>query len=114
MAKNEKDGESQVDKISEQNQNPQKRQIRFAEEGVKTQYSNVFNIGFGAEEVIFIFGTPAVDPSVVRIESKMAVSIKTAKRFAVTLGNLLRRYETANGVIDISGPQTAEEKPKIQ
>jgi hypothetical protein len=115
MAKNEQGGENQKDKVEQQNQNPQKRQIRFAEEGVKTQYANVFNIGFGAEEVIFIFGTHGVDPNVVRIESKMAISIKTAKRIAVTLSNLLRRYETANGVIDISGPQAAtEEKPKIQ
>jgi hypothetical protein len=90
------------------------KQLRFVEDGVKTQYSNVFNIGFGAEEVIFIFGNHSVDPNVVRIDSKMAVSIKTAKRMAVTLGNLLRRYEAINGVVDIAPPKTAEEKPNIQ
>lgn len=98
-----------------QDQHSQARQLRFVEEGVKTNYSNVFNIGFGKEEVIFLFGTHAVEPDVVRIENKVAVSIKTAKRFAVTLGNLLRRYEAINGVIDISAPKAAgEDTSKIQ
>lgn len=95
-------------------QNSQSRKMRFVEEGVKTQYSNVFNIGFGNEEVIFIFGNQSLDPNVVRIESKMAVSIKTAKRIAVTLGNLLRRYEGIHGVVDIAAPKGPEEKPNIQ
>ena len=56
-----------------------------------------------------------LDPRTVRIESKVAVSLKTAKRMAVMLGNLIRRYEAANGTIDISAPQPAnEERIKIQ
>jgi hypothetical protein len=117
MAKDDKiQGESQnaQEKVGS-DRSAQQRQLRFVEEGVKTQYSNVFNIGFGAEEVIFIFGNHSVDPNVVRIESKMAVSIKTAKRIAVTLGNLLRRYEAINGEIDISMPKgMKEDKPNIQ
>lgn len=85
----------------------QQRQVRFAEEGVKTLYSGVFNIGFGSDEVVFIFGNPAIDPNVVRIESKVAVSLKTAKRLAITLSDLLRRYEAQNGVIDIAAPKAA-------
>jgi hypothetical protein len=113
MVKNTQDGEVHNDKAG-QSPNAQPRQIRFVEEGVKTQYSNVFNIGFGQEEVVFIFGNHSVDPNVVRIESKMAVSIKTAKRMAVTLGNLLRRYEAIHGEVDISTPKASEEKPHIQ
>lgn len=92
------------DKINERTaqENEQKRRIRFTEEGVKTQYSGVFNLGLGSDEVIFMFGNPSMDPSVVRIESKMAVSLKTAKRIAASLNNLIRRYEAINGVIDIS------------
>ncbi len=100
---------------NQQQQNPQqqtggarqaqRRQIRFVEEGVKTLYSGVFNIGFGSDEVVFIFGNPSVDPNVVRIESKVAVSLKTAKRMAITLSDMLRRYEAQNGVIDISAPK---------
>jgi hypothetical protein len=97
--------------------NPQmgRRAVRFVEEGVKTQYAAIFNIGFGAEEVLLAFGNPSFDPNMVKIESKVVVSLKTAKRFAVTLSNLIRRYEAKNGAIDISVPKTAaDEKPKIQ
>ena len=92
-----------------------RKPVRFIEEGVKTQYAGVFNIGFGPEAVVFLFGNSSIDPKTVRIESKMAVSLKTAKRMAVMLGNLIRRYEAANGAIDISAPQpTNEERIKIQ
>ena len=116
MAKNDKiQGEEQnVEEKVNVDHAAKPKQLRFVEDGVKTQYSNVFNIGFGAEEVIFIFGNHSVDPNVVRIESKMAVSIKTAKRMAVTLGNLLRRYEAINGVVDIAPSKAIEEKPHIQ
>ena len=90
---------------AQQVRRPQQRQVRFAEEGVKTLYSGVFNIGFGSDEVVFIFGNPAIDPNIVRIESKVAVSLKTAKRMAITLSDMLRRYEAQNGVIDISAPK---------
>jgi hypothetical protein len=94
----------------------QQRKLRFVEEGVKTQYSGIFNVGFGAEEVVFMFGNPSIDPSVVRIESKIAVSLKTAKRMALSLGNIIRRYEAVNGIIDVEPSKkakndTIEEKP---
>ncbi len=91
------------------------RKVRFVEEGVKTQYASIFNLGFGAEEVLFIFGNPSLDPNVVRIESKVAVSLKTAKRLAVMLSNVIRRYEAKNGAIDISAPKPDPDKtPKLQ
>jgi len=72
-------------------------------------------VGFGAEEVVFIFGNPSVEPGLVRIDTKVAVSLKTAKRIAISLGNLIRCYEEVNGVIDIAPPKAkAGEKPKIQ
>ena len=115
MAKNDKIKDDKLDQVS-----PQQRRLRFVEEGVKTQYSGIFNIGFGAEEVVFIFGNPSVDPNVVRIESKIAVSLKTAKRIALSLSNLIRKYESVNGTINISPPKGAsssvsgEEKSKLQ
>jgi len=106
MAKNDK----MNDQIDQEVQ--QQRKLRFTEEGVKTQYSGIFNIGFGAEEVILMFGNPSIDPSVVRIESKIAVSPKTAKRMVLSLGNIIRRYEAINGVIDISPGKAEKGKTK--
>ena len=97
------------------NRQLKKRPVRFVEEGVKTQYAGIFNIGFGAEEVVLIFGNPSLDPNMVRIESKVAVSIKTAKRLAVMLSNMIRQYEAKNGAISISAPKAASDKsPKLQ
>nr|NJM02837.1 DUF3467 domain-containing protein [Desulfobacula sp.] len=84
--------------------------LRFMEDGVKTQYAGIFNIGLGTDEAILIFGNPSLDQSMVRIESKVAVSLKTAKRLAITLANLIQRYEEKNGVLDISRPQPVQEK----
>jgi hypothetical protein len=119
MAKNDKikvDEKEQGAQQQVQNALPsQQRQVRFVEEGVKTQYSGVFNIGFGSEEVVFIFGNPSLNPNVVRIESKVAVSLKTAKRIAVTLSNMLRRHEAIHGEIDISAPKmTNDDKQRMQ
>jgi hypothetical protein len=119
MAKNDKM------KVDEKEQKAQKqvqsilpsqpRQVRFVEEGVKTQYSAIVNIGFGAEEVLFIFCNPSMSPNVVRTESKVAVSLKTAKRVALTLTNMLRRHEAIHGEIDISAPKAAgDNKQRMQ
>lgn len=88
------------------------RPMRFVEENVKTQYAGLFNVGFGAEEVLLFFCNPSVDPGVIKVESKVAMSLKNAKRLAVTLGKLLSQYEAANGVIDISAPRPADETQK--
>jgi hypothetical protein len=117
MAKNDKvQNEENVQQQIQGNKPTPQRQVRFIEEGIKTNYAGIFNIGFGAEEVVFIFGNPSIEPNVVRIDTKVAVSLKTAKRMAVSLGNLIRRYEAANSVIDIAPPKAAkaDEKQKIQ
>jgi hypothetical protein len=117
MAKNDKvQNEENKQQQSQGNRPAQQRQVRFVEEGVKTNYAGIFNIGFGSDEVVFIFGNPSVEPNLVRIDSKVAVSLKTAKRMAVSLGNLIRRYEAANGAIDIASPRATsnEGKTKIQ
>ena len=76
---------------------------------MKTMYAGVFSTDLASDEVVFIFGNPAMGPHSIQIESRVTVSLKTAKCLAVTLGNLLKRYESENGVVDISGPQMAAE-----
>ena len=86
------------------------RPMRFVEEDVKTQYAGLFNVGFGADEVMLFFCNPSVDPGVIKVESKVAMSLKTAKRLAITLGKLLSQYEAAHGVIDISVLRSAADE----
>lgn len=119
MGKNDKmkvdEKEQKAQKQVQNDRASQPRQVRFVEEGVKTQYSAIVNIGFGAEEVLFIFCNPSMSPNVVRTESKVAVSLKTAKRIAVTLTNMLRRHEAIHGEINISASKTSNaDKQKMQ
>ncbi len=117
MAKNDKikvDEKEQRVQEAQSDRPSQQRQVRFVEEGVKTQYSAIVNIGFGPEEVQFIFCNPSMSPNVVHIESKVAVSLKTAKRIAVTLNNMLRRYEAIHGEIDTSAPKKNDDKQTMQ
>lgn len=80
-----------------ENKQTRRREMRIVEEGVKTLYSATYNISLGPDEVMFVFGNRSLDPSMTRIESKIVVSLKTAKRMAITLGDLIRRYEAQNG-----------------
>ncbi|MDA8088925.1 MAG: DUF3467 domain-containing protein [Actinomycetota bacterium] len=96
------------------NDQPEKRaqgnapkRVRFIEDGVKTQYASFFNIGLGPEEVFFNFGNHSMEPGTVRIESRVAVSLKTEKRIAMALGGLIQRYETDNGALDGKYEETA-------
>ena len=106
MAKNDKIRNDKQDQEAPQqmqdNAQMQQRRLRFVEEGVKTQYSGIFNVGFGTEEVVFIFGNPSVDPNVVRIESKIAVSLKTANAFrAFSLSEYWRLLFPCNSVLEL-------------
>lgn len=104
------DGRIGQDAIDENKRRP----MRFIEESVKTQYAKIFNIGFGQDEVVFVFGNPSFDPNAIQIESKTAVSLKTAKRMALALSNLVRQYEAKNGTILMEPGQLKEEKTKVQ
>jgi hypothetical protein len=83
------------------------RPMRFVEEDVKTQYAGLFNVGLGTDEVLILFCNPSVDPGVIKVESKVAMSLKSAKRLAITLGKLISQYEANNGVINIVSSRSA-------
>jgi len=76
--------------------------MRLVEEGVNTLYFTFFTAALGPEGVALNFGNQSLDANTIRIQSKMVVSLKMAKRLNMALGDLIRKYETQNGVIDIS------------
>ncbi|GEM_PF-5449586 len=76
-------------------------QISFIEDGVQILYAGVFNIGAGQDEMVLTFGNQAIDPSVIKIDTKIAVTLRTAKRMAIAMSDIIRRYETKNGEIEI-------------
>jgi len=81
-----------------------KLQIRDAD--AKTAYANFFLVSSTPEEVVLNFGVNLLPPTKekevrVDITNRTVMSYVSAKRLAVTLSNLIQRYESANGVIEI-------------
>jgi len=81
-----------------------KLQIRDAD--ATTAYANFFLLSSTPEEVVLNFGINLLPPTKekevrVDITNRTVMSYVSAKRLAVTLSNLIQRYESANGVIEI-------------
>ncbi len=75
-------------------------------------YANLALVNTTPEEVILNFAINVVPPSPERevsvdINSRIILSYASAKRLALTLGNIISRYEEANGVIPMPRPQQA-------
>jgi hypothetical protein len=80
--------------------------IRLHYENAPLNYANIALVSSTPEEVILNFGVNAVPPTAerevnVNINSRVILSYPSAKRLAITLGNMVKRYEDAHGVIDL-------------
>jgi len=94
---------------------PQNRaQLRLDYDNAKTSYTNFFIVNSRAEEVVVNLGLSVTPPQqvpdqlpqvMVEITDRMIMTYSSAKRLAVTLGNIVQQYENANGVIDLTPPQ---------
>jgi hypothetical protein len=79
-------------------------QLRFDQ--AETTYANLAVLTTTPEEVVLNFGvnvTPlTADHHVnVQISDRIIMTYATAKRLALTLSNVIRRYEAARGVIEL-------------
>lgn len=81
------------------------RTIRLTDEGVKTLYANVFSVIGDQDDIMLMFGTQFGNANVIRIDSKIVVNARNAKRIALSLAEVIRRYEARHGIIDITAPQ---------
>jgi len=89
-------------------------QLRLNYENAKTSYTNFFIVNARAEEVVVNLGLSVMPPQqapdqvaqvMVEITDRMIMTYSSAKRLAVTLGNIIQQYENVNGVIDLTPPQ---------
>ena len=72
-----------------------------------TAYANIAVLTSTPEEVILNFGVNITPPTPQRevnaeISDRIIMSYASAKRLAVTLSNLIKRYEARHGLIDIT------------
>ena len=76
-----------------------------------TAYANIAVLTSTPEEVVLNFGTNITPPTPQRevnaeISDRIIMTYPSAKRLAVTLGNLINRYEARHGLIDVT-PQVS-------
>jgi hypothetical protein len=74
-----------------------------------TAYANIAVLTSTPEEVVLNFGTNITPPTPQRevnaeISNRIIMSYPSAKRLAVTLGNLIKRFEARHGLIDVAPP----------
>ena len=84
------------------------RQIQLRDSGVATHYASFFTVAGGREAVLISFGNQFTRPDQVEVEQKTVLSPANAKRLAITLGQVIRRYEEEHGEIDITVKRPVE------
>jgi len=88
----------------------QRRVLNLRTQGAQTHYANLAVVSTTPEEVVLAFGINVTPPSAeqqvnVEIVSRVIMTYPSAKRLALTLGNVLQRYENQHGPIDVGGAQ---------
>jgi hypothetical protein len=104
-----------ADQTPENQQAPEAQQrgsIRLNYANAPLHYANLALVTTTPEEVILNFGVNAVPPTPERemnleISDRIILSFPSAKRLALTLGNIISRYEEAHGVIQMPRPPAA-------
>lgn len=99
---------------------PQQQQIqlRIDETRMRTTYANTIRTSTTPEEVVLDFGmnlpTPSQDgkPTIVfDVGSRVILNWRGAKRLAISLSQVIRQFEEANGEINI-GNQQQPQRPE--
>lgn len=81
--------------------------LRILDAKAHTAYSNFCIVTSTPEEALLNFGINLMMPNKenevrVQVSDRIVMSYASAKRLAITLSNLIQRYEAANGVIEIN------------
>ncbi len=101
-------------------QNQRQVQLRIDESKMGTTYANTIRTSTTPDEVILDFGVNLPMPSnqgsdpvlVFSVGSRVVMNWRGAKRLAISLGQVIRQYEQANGEINLNpeagGPKLAQ------
>ena len=97
----------------------QRGSVALHYENARLNYANVTLVNTTPEEVVLNFGINAVPPTRerevnVQITDRIILSYASAKRLAITLGNVVKRYEDADGVIDLPRRQAAPSTGEVE
>jgi hypothetical protein len=116
-------GGAQEKPVEEQAQEQRgQRQVRIGidEHDMTSVYANAFRTNGTAEEVMLDFGLNLVNPAqgqenrpdlVFQVSQRMILNYYTAKRLAITLGQLIRRHEEQFGELELDMGKRQKSSP---
>ena len=103
--------ENQPKIVSQQDEQSQQQvRLRIDERTMSTNYANAFRTNGTAEEVMLDFGVNLAAPAqkqgdqpeiVFQITNRVIMNYYSAKRLALTLGQLIRRHEEQFGELEL-------------
>jgi len=102
--------ENQPKIVSQQDEQGQQVRLRIDERTMTTNYANAFRTNGTAEEVMLDFGVNLAAPAqkqgdqpeiVFQITNRVIMNYFSAKRLALTLGQLIRRHEEQFGELEL-------------
>ncbi len=98
--------------MSDNHQQGQQVQLRIDETRMHTTYANTIRTSTTGDEVVLDFGinlpmpTPDNAPALLfNVGSRVVMNWRGAKRLAISLGQVIRQFEEANGEIQLNPPQ---------
>lgn len=101
------------DSIPAQPQQPQQVQVMLDEKDLKLTYANAYRIHTAIEEVVIDLGFNMPNPNVqpgqpqsllFKVTDRLILSYPNAKRLAMSLGQLVKRYEQQFGELPLVPP----------
>lgn len=99
-----------LDQQARQQTGAQQVQLRIDEHEMATHYANAFRTNATAEEVMLDFGinlpNPAATPEkpeiIFHVTDRIVLNYYSSKRLAITLGQVIRRYEEQFGEMELN------------
>jgi len=120
--------DAQVDAQAREQTGSQQVRLRLDDRDMTTMYANAFRTNTSAEEVIVDFGmnlvVPAQQPQsgsagnnepagdiLFKLSNRVVMNYYTAKRLALLLGQVVRRYEDRFGELKLNAAERAGNPP---
>lgn len=119
MPINSNESEKPIDQQAREQTGQQQIRLRIDERNMKTSYANAFRTNGTAEEVMLDFGLNLVVPAqqgqqpeiLFQVSERIILNYYSAKRLAITLGQLIRRHEEQFGELEMDVAKRAKPQP---
>ena len=117
----EKSSEKPIEQQAREQTGQQQVKIAIDDRNMRSSYANAFRSNGSAEEVMLDFGVNIVNPAakqqnqpdiIFQINERVIMNYLSAKRLALTLGQIIRRYEEQFGELELDVAKRMKNPPK--